>query len=114
MKESIRVFAPATVANVACGFDILGFAVNEPGDEVIVRTKDTPGVTVSTITGDQGRLSKDPHKNTAGVPVLLFLEKIKTKQGIDIELHKKLPLGSGLGSSAASSVAAAFAINELF
>jgi len=114
MKKSIKVFAPATVANVACGFDILGFAVNEPGDEVIIRFKDTPGVTVSKITGDGGRLSKDPQKNTAGVPVLLFLEKIKSKQGVDIELHKKLPLGSGLGSSAASAVAAAFAINELF
>src|SRR3954469_4524773 len=112
--KSIRVFAPATVANVACGFDILGFAVNEPGDEVIIRFKDTPGVTVSKITGDDGRLSLDPQKNTAGVPVLLFLEKIKSKQGIDIELHKKLPLGSGLGSSAASAVASAFAINELF
>lgn len=114
MIKSIKVFAPATVANVACGFDILGFAVDEPGDEVIIRFKNSPGVTVSKITGDEGRLSLDPHKNTAGVPVLLFLEKIKSNQGIEIELHKKLPLGSGLGSSAASSVAAAFAINELF
>src|SRR6185436_15340629 len=112
--KSIKVFAPATVANVACGFDILGFAVDAPGDEVVVRFKNTPGVTITKMTGDEGKLSFDPAKNTAGVPVLHFLEKLKSKQGVEVELHKKLPFGSGLGSSAASSVASAFAINELF
>ncbi|MEN7548440.1 homoserine kinase [Rapidithrix thailandica] len=113
MSESIRVFASATVANVACGFDILGFAVNAPGDEVILKKKNTPGVTISQITGDGGRLSLNSQENTVGVAVLQYLNKIGSDQGIDITLHKKMPFGSGLGSSAASAVAGAFAINEL-
>jgi len=114
MENGVHVFAPATVANVACGFDILGFAVDEPGDEVVVRLKNTPGVTISKITGDHNKLSLDPAKNTASVPVLHFLEKLKSKQGVAIELIKKLPFGSGLGSSAASAVASVYAVNELF
>lgn len=113
MRESIRVFAPATVANVACGFDVLGFAVSEPGDEVILKLKDTAGLKISKITGDDGRLPKDPHKNTVGVAIECFLSHIQSGQGIDIVLDKKMPLGSGLGSSAASAVAGVFAVNEL-
>src|SRR3954468_21415470 len=113
MKESIKVFAPATVANVACGFDILGFAVNDPGDEVILKTKSTPGVKILKITGDDGRLSKDSEKNTVGVSINRFLDHIGSKQGIEVSLNKKMPLGSGLGSSAASAVAGVFAINQL-
>ena len=114
MKKQIHVYAPATVANVACGFDILGFAVDSPGDEVILRTKKEPGVSIAKITGDQGKLPLDPKKNTAGVAILSFLKRLKSNQGIEIELHKKMPLGSGLGSSAASAVAGAFAVNGLF
>jgi homoserine kinase len=113
MKESIKVFAPATVANVSCGFDVLGFAVENPGDEVILKLKSAPGIKISKITGDEGRLSKDPEKNTAGVSVQKFLSHIGSKQGIEISLNKKMPLGSGLGSSAASAVAGVFAINQL-
>jgi len=113
MKESIKVFAPATVANVTCGFDVLGFAVDNPGDEVILRLKDKPGITISKITGDNGRLSTAPGKNTVGVSIQQFLKHLKVKQGIDIELTKKMPLGSGLGSSAASAVAGVFAVNQL-
>lgn len=112
-RVSIKVFAPATVANVACGFDIFGFAIERPGDEVVVRTKNTPGVVISKITGDGGRLPLDPAKNTAGVSVRAFLEHIGSKAGFDIELHKRMPLGSGLGSSAASAVAGLFGANEL-
>ena len=111
--ESIKVFAPATVANVACGFDVLGFAVANPGDEVILSLKSTPGVEIISITGDDGRLSKDAEKNTVGVSVNHFLNHIQSKQGIRIELNKKMPLGSGLGSSAASAVAGVFAVNQL-
>jgi homoserine kinase len=111
--KSIKVFAPATVSNVACGFDILGFAIDNPGDEVIIRLKNKTGVVITKITGDGGRLPLDPECNTAGVSVLKFLENIKSKQGVEIELHKKMPLGSGLGSSAASSVGSVFALNEL-
>lgn len=113
MRESIKVFAPATVANVACGFDVLGFAVNQPGDEVILKLKDSSGLKIARITGDDGRLPKDPHKNTVGVAIDCFLSHLGSKQGIEISLDKKMPLGSGLGSSAASAVAGVFAVNEL-
>ncbi len=111
--ESIKVFAPATVANVACGFDIFGFAVDNPGDEIILRKKATPGLEILKIDGDQGRLSLDPEKNTACISMLAYMKQLNTNQGVSIELRKKMPLGSGLGSSAASSVAGVFALNEL-
>lgn len=112
MKE-LRVFAPATVANVACGFDIFGFALDQPGDEIVVRLRDKPGVALTKVTGDGGILSCDPEKNTAGVSVLKLLEFFGSSQGIEIELHKKMPLGSGLGSSAASAAGSVFAVNAL-
>ena len=114
MKDSIQVFAPATVANVVCGFDVLGFAVNEPGDEVIMRVTGKPGITISKITGDNGRLPVDPAKNTVSVSVQHYLKSIeRTDIGLDIELHKKMPIGSGLGSSSASTVAGLFAAKTL-
>jgi len=114
MKDSIQVFAPATVANVVCGFDVLGFAVNEPGDEVIMRVTNKPGLTISKITGDNGRLPLDPAKNTVSVSVQHYLQSInRTDIGLDIELHKKMPIGSGLGSSSASTVAGLFAAKTL-
>lgn len=112
--SSIHVFAPATVANVVCGFDVLGFAVNEPGDEVIMRLTDKPGITISKITGDDGRLPLNPAKNTVSVSVEHYLRSINRLDiGLDIELHKKMPIGSGLGSSSASTVAGLFAIKTL-
>jgi homoserine kinase len=112
--ESVHVFAPATVANVVCGFDVLGFAVNEPGDEVIMRITDKPGITISKITGDDGRLPLNPAKNTVSVSVEHYLRSIdRLDIGLDIELHKKMPIGSGLGSSSASTVAGLFAIKTL-
>jgi homoserine kinase len=110
----IHVFAPATVANVVCGFDVLGFAVNEPGDEVIMRLTNKPGITISKITGDDGRLPLNPAKNTVSVSVEHYLKSIdRLDIGLDIELHKKMPIGSGLGSSSASTVAGLFAIKTL-
>lgn len=111
--KSVKASAPATVANVSCGFDIFGFAVEAPADEVIVTLTDKPGVTISKIVGDDGRLPLEAAKNTSGVAVLEFLKAINSKQGADIVLYKNLPLGSGMGSSAASSAAALVAINEL-
>lgn len=112
--QSIHVFAPATVANVVCGFDVLGFAVNEPGDEVVMRTTNKPGITISKITGDNGRLPIDAAKNTVSVSVQHYLNSIgRNDIGLDIELHKKMPIGSGLGSSSASTVAGLFAIKTL-
>jgi len=114
VPDSIRAFAPATVANVACGFDIMGFAINKPGDEVELRRKSSPGIEICRITGDHGRLPYDADKNTAGIAVARFLAHTGFDQGIEIDLHKKMPLGSGMGSSAASAVAALFAVNKLF
>ncbi|MFD0998461.1 homoserine kinase [Ohtaekwangia kribbensis] len=111
--KSVKASAPATVANVSCGFDIFGFAVEAPADEVIVTLTDNPGVTISKIVGDDGRLPREAEKNTSGVAVLEFLKAIDSKLGANIELYKHLPLGSGMGSSAASSAAALVAINEL-
>jgi homoserine kinase len=114
LGTSIKVFAPATVANVVCGFDVLGFAVNEPGDEVVMRITNKPGITISKITGDNGRLPLDPLKNTVSVSVQHYLQSInRTDIGLDIELHKKMPIGSGLGSSSASTVAGLFAAKTL-
>jgi homoserine kinase len=113
LSKSIKVFAPATVANVSCGFDVLGFAVDSPGDEAIVKMTDKQGVTISKITGDEGRLPLDPNKNTVSATIIKMLADLKINQGFEIELHKKMPLGSGLGSSAASSVAGIFAVNKL-
>jgi homoserine kinase len=111
--QSNKVFAPATVANVACGFDVLGFALHEPGDEVIMRLADHNKVIIREITGDEGKLSLQTEKNTVSVTVQKYLNFLGISQGVDIWLHKKMPLGSGLGSSAASAVAGLVAINEL-
>ncbi len=111
--KTIRAFAPATVANVSCGFDVFGFAVEAPGDEVILTLTETSGVRITRIEGDGGRLPLDVNKNTAAVPVVNFLQAIGSNQGVDIILKKNLPLGSGMGSSAASSVAALVGINHL-
>ncbi|ETZ24304.1 homoserine kinase [Pedobacter sp. V48] len=114
MRKSIKVFAPATVANVVCGYDVLGFAVNQPGDEVIMSLTEGKGITISKITGDDGKLPLNPTKNTVSASVQHYLNHIgKPNLGIEIELHKKMPIGSGLGSSSASTVAGLFAINTL-
>lgn len=113
MTKEIKVFAPATVANVSCGFDVLGFAVDNPGDEAIVKMTEKSGVKITKITGDNGRLPLDPQKNTVSATIIKMLEHLGEKRGFEVELHKKMPLGSGLGSSAASSVAGIFAVNEL-
>jgi homoserine kinase len=111
--KTIKAFAPATVANVSCGFDVFGFAVEEPGDEVQLTLTASDKVVIKEITGDDGRLPLEAGKNTSGVAVQAFLAALNKKQGVEIVLHKHLPLGSGMGSSAASSVAALVAINEL-
>ena len=111
-KTGIKVFAPASVANVACGFDVLGFALDKPGDEIIVRFSEIPGLRITKISG--GKLPLELERNTAGYAALKLLEYLgETTRGIEMEIHKKMPFGSGLGSSAASAAGAAFAINQL-
>jgi len=111
--KSVRAFAPATVANVCCGFDILGFAVDFPGDEVILTLRSDSEIKVTAIHGDGGRLPLEANKNTASVAVQSLLKELGSNQGVDIELFKNLPLGSGMGSSAASGAAALVAMNHL-
>jgi homoserine kinase len=111
--KSVKASAPATVANVSCGFDIFGFAVGEPADEVEVILTDQPGVVIKEIIGDQGRLPLEASRNTAGVGVQAYLKATGSPYGAEITLYKNLPLGSGMGSSAASSAAALVAINHL-
>ena len=113
MNAGIKVFAPATVANLACGFDILGLALEKPGDEIIARFSNNPGLTITKITGAKGKLPYDINKNTAGFAAKKLLDKVGYEGGIELEIHKKMPFGSGLGSSAASAVAGVFAVNEL-
>ncbi|WP_026462134.1 homoserine kinase [Adhaeribacter aquaticus] len=112
MKESIRVFSPATVANVACGFDVLGFALESPGDEIEVRKKDEPGFTVINKTKDTV-FPADVNKNTAVVSLQAYLQHIGSDQGFEITFHSKIKPGSGIGSSSASAAASVFAVNEL-
>ena len=110
--ESVTAFAPATVSNVACGFDVLGFALNRPGDEVTARF--APGaVRIDEITGDQGRLPRDAAKNTAGVAAQALLTILGERRGVALSIRKGLPLSSGLGGSAASAVAAVVALDGL-
>jgi len=109
-----KAFAPATVANLGVGFDILGLALQEPGDIVHVERRDEPGAVIQSIEGDGGRLPHEPEKNTACIAANSVLKKIGAAHGVSIHLEKGLPLASGLGSSAASSVAAAVAVNALF
>jgi homoserine kinase len=113
-SQEVRVFAPATVANVACGYDVLGFAIEAPGDEIVARFSDQPGLRIAAITGDDGKLPTAVEKNTAGVAAADLLRHLgMTDRGIELEIHKKMPFGSGLGSSAASAVGGAFAVNRL-
>lgn len=114
MSESIRVFAPATVANLGPGFDILGMAVNEPGDVVIASYAPQPGVFINEIVGDGGELTYDSTKNTASIAAEVVRQHIAPQAGVSLKIEKGLPLASGLGSSAASAVAAAVAVNALF
>lgn len=114
MSVKVRAFAPATVANVCCGFDIFGFALERPGDEVLVSWNEQSSLAqVSSIEGDGGKLPLHPEENTASIAANALLKEVGEKKGVSIELKKQMPLCSGLGSSAASAVATLVAVNEL-
>jgi homoserine kinase len=115
--ETVTAFAPATVSNVACGFDVLGFALEAPGDEVTAwfAAAGAPpaAVTIVDISGDDGRLPREASRNTAGVAAKALLERLNERRPIALAIRKGLPLASGLGSSGASAVAAAVAVDAL-
>src|SRR5262245_51062002 len=113
MPQRIRVFAPATIANLGPGFDVLGLALSKPGDELEAELTDRPGVEIADVTGDHGALSRDPAKNVAGRAAADVLKRTGSTRGVRLWLHKQMPLASGLGSSGASAAAGAVAVNEL-
>lgn len=110
MKE-VKLFCPASVANVSCGFDVLGFCFDPIGDEMIIRKTAEKGVRITKIEGED--LPFEVEKNVAGVSSLALLEKYPCDFGFQIEIYKKIKPGSGIGSSAASAAGAVFGINEL-
>ena len=112
-NQRIRVFAPATIANIGPGFDVLGLALSRPGDLLDAELSDAPGVQIVDVTGDGGRLSRDAMKNVAGRAAVDVLRRAGSQKGLRLWLHKQMPLASGLGSSGASSAAGAVAANEL-
>ncbi len=114
MKNSVRVFAPASSANLGSGFDVFGLAFQGPGDEVQLTRNTAKGLRITSIKGDGGKLSKKITENTAGVALLAFFAETGITPDVDVQIHKRMPLGSGMGSSAASAVAAVYAANELF
>lgn len=109
--KSVSVFAPASVANFGVGFDALGAALDGPGDVVTARLVEKPGVKIVSIEGDGGRLPREARRNTAGAAALAVLEEFagRGRFGLELSIVKGLPLASGLGSSAASAAAGAYA-----
>ncbi|MBW1878115.1 MAG: homoserine kinase [Deltaproteobacteria bacterium] len=112
-EQIVRAFAPATVANLATGLDVLGLAIDGPGDVVTARRVPGTGVRITAVTGDGGHLPTDVDRNTAGIAATATLCRAGVEAGVALTLEKGLPLGSGLGGSAASAAAAAFAVNRL-
>ena len=109
--NEIKIFCPATIANLSCGFDVLGLCVETAGDEMIIKKSNVKGVRITKIIGAD--LPLETERNVAGVAALAMLEYVDTEFGFDIEIYKKIKAGSGIGSSAASSAGAVFGINEL-
>ncbi|HLA54797.1 MAG TPA: homoserine kinase [Flavobacterium sp.] len=110
MKE-IKIFCPATIANLSCGFDVLGCCLDNIGDEMVIRKTDEPGIRITKIAGAD--LPLETEKNVAGVAALAMLHQWETDFGFDIEIYKNIKAGSGIGSSAASAAGAVFGMNEL-
>uniref|UniRef100_UPI0040479240 homoserine kinase n=1 Tax=Mariniflexile sp. TaxID=1979402 RepID=UPI0040479240 len=109
--NEIKIFSPATVANVACGFDVLGFCLDSIGDDMVIRKIDKKGIYITKIEGFD--LPYEAELNVAGVSALAMYEAFKPDCGFEIEIHKNIKPGSGIGSSAASAVGSVFGMNEL-
>ena len=117
MNDSVTAFAPASIGNLGVGFDMLGLALAGIGDRVEARRIDEPGISVAEVRGLDGEphpyLSTDPDHNTASISAKALWNDYGDSGGIELRIYKGVPLQSGMGSSAASAVAAAFAVNEL-
>jgi homoserine kinase len=111
--QVVTAFAPASIGNVAVGFDVLGHSFQTIGDRVTARRVSSPGVQISKIGGLVSDLPRDPEKNTAGMAVLAMVRELRLDFGIELAIEKGIPLGSGLGGSAASAVAGVVAANAL-
>ena len=109
--EKIRIFSPATVANVGCGFDVLGFCLDKVGDEMVVKKSQRKGIFITKIEGFE--LPYDVHENVAGVSALAMYSELDVEFGFEIEIYKQIKPGSGIGSSAASAVGSVFGMNYL-
>ncbi|WP_310559109.1 homoserine kinase [Flavobacterium sp.] len=114
--NEIKIFCPATIANLSCGFDVLGLCLATAGDEMIIRKSDVKGIRITKIVG--ANLPLETENNVAGVAALALLEEyerdfVPITIGFEIEIYKNIKAGSGIGSSAASSAGAVFGINEL-
>ena len=109
--ETIRIFSPATVANVGCGFDVLGFCLDKVGDEMVVKKSQRKGIFITKIEGFE--LPYDVHENVAGVSALAMYAELDVEFGFEIEIYKQIKPGSGIGSSAASAVGSVFGMNYL-
>lgn len=117
MTEQVIAFAPASIGNVAVGFDMLGLALEGVGDRVAAQRVDTPGISVANVYGLDGEihpyLSTDPDHNTASLAAKALWNDYGDDHGVELNIYKGVPLQSGMGSSAASAVAAAVAVNAL-
>lgn len=111
MDTTVRIFCPATIANLSCGFDVLGLALEAAGDRMTISLSAEPGVRITKITG--GALPLEAKKNVAGVAAMALLEAADYKGGVEIEIEKHILPGSGIGSSAASAAGAVWGLNQL-
>ena len=109
--NEIKIFCPATIANLNCGFDVMGLCLEGIGDEMIIRKVAEKGIRITKISGAD--LPIETEKNVAGVAGLALLNATESEYGFEIEIHKKIKAGSGIGSSSASAAGAVFGINEL-
>lgn len=112
MENKIRVFAPSTIANVSCGYDVLGFALDNHGDYLTIALREDDQLLIHEIVGAE-QISKNPDENVATVAIKAMLADLGTIAGFDLWMKKTIPAGSGLGSSASSSAAAVFGANHL-
>lgn len=109
--RDIKILAPATIANLVCGFDVLGLALNDPQDVMEVSVSEEPGIRITHL--DNYKLSTIPEENVAGVSLLALLQELDDNIGFDIKIDKRIKPGSGLGSSAASAAGVVVAVNHL-